>query len=102
MCECVMRVRACVCVFVRRCARICLCVVLVPTWCPRGPMDKASAYEAGDCGFESRRGLFAFPHNTTQHNTTVGAPAYPKQVILFSHTPRLAPLDSRSGAPTTS
>ena len=26
--------------------------------CPRGPMDKASAYEAGDCGFESRRGLF--------------------------------------------
>jgi Ca2+/Na+ antiporter len=26
-------------------------------WCLRGPMDKASAYEAGDCGFESRRGL---------------------------------------------
>ena len=25
--------------------------------CPRGPMDKASAYEAGDCGFESRRRL---------------------------------------------
>ena len=24
---------------------------------PRGPMDKASAYEAGDCGFESRRRL---------------------------------------------
>lgn len=34
--------------------------------CPRGPMDKASAYEAGDCGFESRRGLFppSFSHTT--------------------------------------
>jgi hypothetical protein len=29
-------------------------------WCPRGPMDKASAYEAGDCGFESRRRLLLF------------------------------------------
>lgn len=28
--------------------------------CPRGPMDKASAYEAGDCGFESRRRLSFF------------------------------------------
>ncbi len=26
-------------------------------------MDKASAYEAGDCGFESRRGLQNFLHN---------------------------------------
>ena len=23
---------------------------------PRGPMDKAPDYEAGDCGFESHRG----------------------------------------------
>lgn len=30
--------------------------------CPRGPMDKASAYEAGDCGFESRRRLFMLLH----------------------------------------
>lgn len=29
--------------------------------CPRGPMDKASAYEAGDCGFESRRRLSFLP-----------------------------------------
>ena len=29
--------------------------------CPRGPMDKASAYEAGDCGFESRRRLSLLP-----------------------------------------
>ena len=25
--------------------------------CPRGPMDKASAYEAGDCRFEPYRGF---------------------------------------------
>ena len=25
--------------------------------CPRGPTDKASDYESGDCVFESRRGL---------------------------------------------
>ena len=25
-------------------------------YCPRGPMDKASDYESGDCGFESHRG----------------------------------------------
>ena len=28
-------------------------------------MDKASAYEAGDCGFESRRGLFSFTNPPT-------------------------------------
>ena len=27
-------------------------------YCPRGPMDKASDYESGDCGFESHRGCF--------------------------------------------
>ena len=26
--------------------------------CPRGPTDKASDYESGDCGFESHRGCF--------------------------------------------
>jgi hypothetical protein len=25
---------------------------------PRGPTDKASDYESGDCGFESHRGCF--------------------------------------------
>jgi hypothetical protein len=30
----------------------------------RGPMDKASAYEAGDCVFESRRRLFSFASHT--------------------------------------
>ena len=33
--------------------------VAVFNW-PRGPMDKASAYGAGDCRFESCRGHFAF------------------------------------------
>ena len=34
--------------------------------CPCGPMDKASAYEAGDCGFDPRQGLyFAFSSITT-------------------------------------
>ena len=28
---------------------------------PRGPMDKASAYGAGDCRFESCRGHFGLP-----------------------------------------
>ena len=35
---------------------------------PRGPMDKASDYESGDCGFESHRGCFLvyqFPTNIT-------------------------------------
>ena len=27
-------------------------------YCPRGPTDKASDYESGDCGFESHRGCF--------------------------------------------
>ena len=26
--------------------------------CPRGPTDKASDYESGDCGFESHQGCF--------------------------------------------
>lgn len=39
--------------------------VVGPLWCLRGPMDKASAYEAGDCGFESRRGLFSLLLHTS-------------------------------------
>ena len=41
------------------CERVCmlLFVCVHGIVCPRGPMDKASAYEAGDCGFESRRRL---------------------------------------------
>ena len=31
--------------------------------CPRGPTDKASDYESGDCGFESHRGCFCFNKN---------------------------------------
>ena len=31
--------------------------VIIVNW-PRGPMDKASAYGAGDCRFESCRGHF--------------------------------------------
>ena len=55
----------CWCVFgvcgVLVCVLFCLrCgVVCGVECCPRGPMDKASAYEAGDCGFESRRRLFS-------------------------------------------
>ena len=38
------------------------CTVLVHnTNRPRGPMDKASAYGAGDCRFESCRGHFVMP-----------------------------------------
>ena len=35
---------------------------------PRGPMDKASAYGAGDCSFESCRDYFCM--NTQQHGLT--------------------------------
>ena len=51
----------CVCVCGSCCVFVicCLCV-FVCSCCPRGPMDKASAYEAGDCGFESRRRLSFF------------------------------------------
>jgi hypothetical protein len=37
---------------------------------PRGPMDKASAYEAGDCGFESRRRLPFVPVSSLLTITT--------------------------------
>ena len=48
----------CVCCLLLSCVCDCVCMwVWYRTWCPRGPMDKASAYEAGDCGFESRRRL---------------------------------------------
>ena len=36
---------------------------------PRGPMDKASAYGAGDCRFESCRGHYILPH---RHNCRNG------------------------------
>ena len=35
---------------------------------PRGPMDKASAYGAGDCRFESCRGHLRFQHDTVAHS----------------------------------
>ena len=45
---------------------------------PRDPMDKASAYEAVDCGFESRRRL-AFVQSLVEilllnHNTNASVP----------------------------
>ena len=62
---CVCCVCVCVVVWLCVCCALCVCgwfvyvcVVCVRVLvCPRGPMDKASAYEAGDCGFESRRRL---------------------------------------------
>jgi hypothetical protein len=58
------------CVCVCACVRCYIYCGVHPSWCPRGPMDKASAYEAGDCGFESRRGLFLFFCCSTRHLTT--------------------------------
>ena len=54
---CAVSWRRCVCV-AGEWYRGCVVVWVVDaSCCPRGPMDKASAYEAGDCGFESRRRL---------------------------------------------
>ena len=43
-----------------------ICITLILSLCklswPRGPMDKASAYGAGDCRFESCRGHFVQQH----------------------------------------
>ena len=37
---------------------------------PRGPTDKASDYESGDCGFESHRGcIFFWFLICTEHNS---------------------------------
>ena len=49
------------------------CVALLRNaWChvlnwPRGPMDKASAYGAGDCRFESCRGHFTLRAHYCEH-----------------------------------
>ena len=79
--------------------RVCLvrvCLFLIGCWadwlsgcvvegkrrtCPRGPMDKASAYEAGDCGFESRRRLFSF---FNMHPKIPGSnPTHPLLLYMF-------------------
>ena len=48
------RTRACILL----CGRLIHHARNVPRQCPRGPMDKASAYGAGVCRFESSRGHF--------------------------------------------
>ncbi len=75
-------------------------------------MDKASAYEAGDCGFESRRGLFDFffsaehTQNHTTHPQRQRANAHAAAPLVFSfgsvrHRPScsaLSPLHTRLGS----
>ena len=52
--------------------------------CPRGPMDKASAYEAGDCGFESRRRLsFFLMHRDVSRNPGFESQSPPSFLTLF-------------------
>ena len=60
ICVCCRCERVVYCVFLVRCVVMFLVVRCSCSCCPRGPMDKASAYEAGDCGFESRRRLSFF------------------------------------------
>ena len=40
--------------------------------CPRGPTDKASDYESGDCGFESHRGCIFVVVDWNRNLTYVG------------------------------
>ncbi len=54
--------------------------------CPRGPMDKASAYEAGDCGFESRRRLSFYIYTPTHPKITGSNPSHALLVAPFSQT----------------
>ena len=57
-------------------------------------MDKASAYEAGDCGFESRRGLFLFifaPHPTRPTNTTARSRCVFVYIYVYALPPSRPP-----------
>ena len=52
---------------------------------PRGPMDKASAYGAGDCRFESCRGQAKSMRNNHQNNYTIHPHSYPRLRGVLVH-----------------
>ena len=45
---------------------------------PRGPTDKASDYESGDCGFESHRGCFCALAILIDNN-------FKSEILYFAH-----------------
>ena len=87
---CLLFVVCCGCVVCHLCG--CVCGVH-PSWCLRGPMDKASAYEAGDCGFESRRRLllFFFAFYPSSHASLSRPPLRPLSANASLHSATLSP-----------